>query len=175
MVELRYRRASAWEYDLILREAEKYGKLKHGFFAVVEGEFKDVYAVNERVWEELERLKVKPYAYGTFVGTLKVDNLIEKFYPSVEFFYLVDVMKNYAVLSPKAGFLFTTGKDVPRSGVRRYSWEGTRKLVIYDENGIVLGIGRINPGSGGKFILNVADVGEFLRRSRDRSRNRDRI
>ncbi|WP_456423017.1 PUA domain-containing protein [Thermococcus sp.] len=164
--ELRYRRASAWEYDLILREAEKYGELKHNFFAVVEGKFRDVYAVNERVWVEVENLKLRPYAYGTFVGTIKVDNLIERFYPNVEFFYFVNVEKNYAVLSPKAGFLFTTGKDVPRRGVRRYNWQGTKKLVIYDENGVLLGIGRINPESERKFILNVTDVGEFLRRKR---------
>ena len=165
--ELRYRRASAWEYDLILREAEKYGELEHHFFAVVEGRFRDVYAVNERVWAELEGLKIKPYAYGTFVGTIKVDrNLVEKFYPNVEFFYFVKVEKNYTVLSPKAGFLFTTGKDVPRSGVRKYVWQGTKKLVIYDENGVILGIGRINPESRRKFILNVTDVGEFLRRKR---------
>lgn len=164
--ELRYRRASAWEYDLILREAEKYGELRHGFFAVVEGKFRDVYAVNEALWREIEGLKLKPYSYGTFVGTIKVDNLVEKFYPNVEFFYFVNVEKNYAVLSPKAGFLFTTGKDVPRSGVRRYSWRGTKKLVIYDENGVLLGIGRINPESRRKFILNVTDVGEFLRRRR---------
>ncbi|WP_297515981.1 hypothetical protein [Thermococcus sp.] len=164
--ELRYRRASAWEYDLILREAEKYGELKHHFFAVVEGKFRDVYAVNGRVWRELEDLAVKPYAYGTFVGTIKVDNLVEKFYPNVEFFYFVEVEKNYAVLSPKAGFLFTTGKDVPRSGVRKYVWQGTKKLVIYDENGVILGIGRINPESRRKFILNVTDIGEFLRRKR---------
>ncbi|MBP1911833.1 PUA domain-containing protein [Thermococcus stetteri] len=165
--ELRYRRASSWEYDLILREAEKYGELRHHFFAVVEGKFRDVYAVNERVWKEIEGLKMRPYAYGTFVGTIKVDkNLVEKFYPNVEFFYFVDVQKNYAVLSPKAGFLFTTGKDVPKSGVRSYNWQGTKKLVIYDENGIILGIGRINPGSRNKFILNVTDIGEFLRRKR---------
>ncbi len=165
--ELRYRRASSWELDLILREAEKYGELRHNFFAVVEGKFRDVYAVNERVWREIENLKLKPYAFGSFVGTIKVDrNLVEKFYPNVEFFYFVDVRKNYAVLTPKAGFLFTTGKDVPRSGVRRYSWQGTKKLVILDENGIPLGIGRINPGSRKKFILNVTDVGEFLRRRR---------
>ena len=167
MVEsLRYRRASAWEYDLILREAEKYGELRHSFFAVVEGKFGDVYAVNERVWVEIETLKLKPYAYGTFVGTIKVDNLVEKFYPNVEFFYFVDVKKNYAVLSPKAGFLFTTGKDVPRSGVRSYNWQGTKKLVVFDENGVILGIGRINPESRKKFILNVTDIGEFLRRRR---------
>ncbi|WP_054840260.1 hypothetical protein [Thermococcus sp. JCM 11816] len=165
--ELRYRRASSWEYDLILREAEKYGELRHHFFAVVEGKFRDVYAVNERVWREIESLDLKPYAYGTFVGTIKVDkNLVEKFYPNIEFFYFVDVQKNYAVLSPKAGFLFTTGKDVPKSGVRSYNWQGTKKLVIYDENGIILGIGRINPGSRNKFILNVTDIGEFLRRKR---------
>ncbi|WP_258083374.1 PUA domain-containing protein [Thermococcus thermotolerans] len=165
--ELRYRRASAWEYDLILREAEKYGELKHHFFAVVEGRFRDVYAVNESLWREIERMKVKPYAYGTFVGTIKVDkNLVEKFYPNVEFFYFVKVEKNYAVLTPKAGFLFTTGKDVPRSGVRRYVWQGTKKLVVYDENGVILGIGRINPESRRKFILNVTDVGEFIRRKR---------
>ena len=165
--ELRYRRASSWEYDLILREAEKYGELKHPFFAIVEGRFRDVYAVNERVWAEIEGLNIKPYAYGTFVGTIKVDrNLVEKFYPNVEFFYFVNVEKNYAVLSPKAGFLFTTGKDVPRSGVRRYNWQGTKKLVIYDDNGVILGIGRINPESRRKFILNVTDVGEFIRRRR---------
>jgi 60S ribosome subunit biogenesis protein NIP7 len=165
--ELRYRRASSWEYDLILREAEKYGGLKHHTFAVVEGKFRDVYAVNERVWQEIENLKLKPYAYGTFVGTIKVDkNLVEKFYPNIEFFYFVDVQKNYAVLSPKAGFLFTTGKDVPKSGVRSYKWQGTKKLVIYDENGIILGIGRINPESKSKFILNITDIGEFLRRKR---------
>ncbi|WP_370519836.1 MULTISPECIES: PUA domain-containing protein [unclassified Thermococcus] len=167
MSELRYRRASAWEYDLILREAEKYGELKHHTFAIVEGKFRDVYAVNERVWREIENLKIRPYAYGTFVGTIKVDkNLVEKFYPNVEFFYFVDIQKNYAVLSPKAGFLFTTGKDVPRSGVRKYSWQGTKKLVVFDENGIILGIGRINPEGRNKFILNVTDVGEFLRRKR---------
>ncbi|ASJ11488.1 PUA domain-containing protein [Thermococcus thioreducens] len=165
--ELRYRRASSWEYDLILREAEKYGELKHNFFAVVEGRFRDVYAVNESLWREIERMKARPYAYGTFVGTIKVDkNLVEKFYPNVEFFYFVEVKKNYAVLTPKAGFLFTTGKDVPRSGVRKYSWQGTKKLVIYDENGIILGIGRINPESRRKFILNVTDIGEFIRRKR---------
>lgn len=38
--------------------------------------------------------------------------------------------------------------------------------MIYDENGIILGIGRINPGSRNKFILNVTDIGEFLRRKR---------
>ncbi|WP_370520074.1 PUA domain-containing protein [Thermococcus sp. LS1] len=167
MSELRYRRASSWEYDLILREAEKYGELKHHTFAIVEGKFRDVYAVNEKVWQEIEDLKIKPYAYGTFVGTIKVDkNLVEKFYPNVEFFYFVDIQKNYAVLSPKAGFLFTTGKDVPRSGVRKYNWQGTKKLVVFDENGIILGIGRINPDSRNKFILNVTDVGEFLRRKR---------
>ncbi|WP_297091188.1 hypothetical protein [Thermococcus sp.] len=165
--ELRYRRASSWEYDLILREAEKYGELRHHFFAVVEGKFRDVYAVNESLWREIERMKVKPYAYGTFIGTIKVDkNLVEKFYPNVEFFYFVRVERNYAVLSPKAGFLFTTGKDVPRSGVRRYIWQGTKKLVVYDENGVILGIGRINPESKRKFILNVTDVGEFIRRKR---------
>ncbi|WP_457751890.1 PUA domain-containing protein [Thermococcus sp.] len=164
--ELNYRRVSSWEYDLILREAEKYGRLNHHFFAVVEGKFRDVYAVNERVWRELEGLTVKPYAYGTFVGTIKVDNLVEKFYPNVEFFYFVKVEKNYAVLSPKAGFLFTTGKDVPRSGVKKYIWQGTKKLVIYDKDGNILGIGRINPGSEKKFILNVTDIGEFLRRKR---------
>ncbi len=171
MEELRYRRASSWEYDLILREAEKYGELRHHTFAVVEGRFRDVYAVNERAWAEIEGLGMKPYAYGTFIGTIKVDrNLVEKFYPNVEFFYFVKVERNYAVLTPKAGFLFTTGKDVPRSGVRRYSWQGTKKLVIYDENGdengIILGIGRINPGSRRKFILNVTDIGEFIRRNR---------
>jgi len=163
---LRYRRASAWEHDLILREAEKYGELKHPFFAVVEGRFRDVYAVGERIWRELEGLKVKPYAYGTFVGTIKVENLVERFYPNVEFFYFVDVRKNYAVLTPKTGFLFTTGKDVPKSGVRSYDWQGTKKLVIYDDNGVLLGIGRINPNSRRKFILNVTDIGEPLRRKR---------
>lgn len=165
--ELRYRRASSWEYDLILREAEKYGELEHHFFAIVEGKFRDVYAVNERVWAEIEGMPIKPYAYGTFVGTIKVDkNLVEKFYPNVEFFYFVRVEKNYAVLSPKAGFLFTTGKDVPRSGVRKYNWQGTKKLVVYDDNGVILGIGRINPESRRKFILNVTDIGEFIRRKR---------
>jgi 60S ribosome subunit biogenesis protein NIP7 len=38
--------------------------------------------------------------------------------------------------------------------------------VIYDDNGVVLGIGRINPESRGKFLLNVTDIGEFLRRRR---------
>ncbi|WP_297463817.1 hypothetical protein [Thermococcus sp.] len=163
---LRYRRASSWEYDLILREAEKYGDLKHHTFAVVEGRFRDVYAVNERVWAGIENLRTKPYSYGTFVGTIKVDNLVERFYPNVEFFHFVDVRRNYVVLTPKAGFLFTTGKDVPRSGVRRYNWQGTKRLVVLDENGIILGVGRINPNSKKKFILNVTDIGEFLRRER---------
>ncbi len=160
---MKYRRASAWEYDLILREAEKYGELRHSLFAVVEGRFKDVYAVNGAVWRGIEKLKIRPYAFGTFVGTIRVDSM-EKFYPSVEFFYLVAVKRNYAVLTPKTAFLFTTGKDVPKSGVRNYSWEGTRKLVIYDENGVILGIGRINPESERRFIVNISDVGEFLRR-----------
>jgi len=167
MEGLRHRRASAWEYEMILREAEKYGRLMHRTFAVIEGQFRDVYAVNESVWRGVEELKLKPYAYGTFVGTIKIDkNLVEKFYPNVEFFYFVDVERNYAVLSPGAGFLFTTGKDVPRSGVRSYNWQGAKKLVIYDENGIILGIGRINPGTKNRFILNVADIGRLLRRHR---------
>jgi ribosome biogenesis protein Nip4 len=41
------------EYDLILREAEKYGEIRHHFFAVVEGKFRDVYAINEPVWVEV--------------------------------------------------------------------------------------------------------------------------
>ncbi|HIP75060.1 MAG TPA: hypothetical protein EYH13_02720 [Thermococcus paralvinellae] len=164
---LRYRRVSSWELDLILREAEKYGELKHDFFAVVEGRFRDVYAVNGEVWKEVENLKVKPYSFGTFVGTIKIDeNLVEKFYPNIEFFHFVDVKKNYAILKPKAAFLFTTGKDVPKNGVKEYRWEGTKKLVLFDENGIILGIGRIQPDNGRAFIRNITDVGEFLRRHR---------
>ncbi|WP_324736672.1 hypothetical protein VFC49_06735 [Thermococcus sp. SY098] len=164
---LRYRRASSWEFDLILREAEKYGELRHSFFAVVEGKFRDVYAVNEKVWGEIENLKLKPYSFGTFVGTIKVDeNLVEKFYPNIEFFYFVDIKKNYAILKPKAAFLFTTGKDVPKRGIKEYIWEGTKKLVLFDENGIILGIGRIQPNSERAFIKNITDVGEFIRRHR---------
>ncbi len=163
--ELRYRRVSSWEFDLILREAEKYGELRHSFFAVVEGKFRDVYAVNEDVWREIENLKLNPYSFGTFVGTIKVDeNLVEKFYPNIEFFYFVDIKKNYAILKPKAAFLFTTGKDVPKRGVKEYKWEGTKKLVLLDENGVILGIGRIQPNNERSFIRNITDVGEFIRR-----------
>ncbi|RLF77978.1 hypothetical protein DRN32_07210, partial [Thermococci archaeon] len=66
-MELKYRRASSWEFDLIMKEAEKFGELKHEFFGIVEGKFRDVYAVNEEVWREIENLKIKPYAFGTFV------------------------------------------------------------------------------------------------------------
>lgn len=167
MERLRYRRASSWELDLIMREAEKYGSLKHELFGVIEGRFRDIYAVNSSLWTELEDLKVPPYAFGTFVGTVKVDrNLVEKFYPNVEFFYFVDIEKNYAVLKPRSAFMFTTGKDVFRGGVREYSWEGSRKLVVMDENCTILGIGLINPDKQ-PFIRNLTDVGAFIRRQRD--------
>jgi len=134
MMELKYRRASSWEFDLIMKEAEKFGELKHEFFGIVEGKFRDVYAVNEEVWRGIESLKIKPYAFGTFVGTIKVDkNLVEKFYPNIEFFYFVDIKKNFAILKPKTAFLFTTGKDVPKNGVKEYSWQGSKKLVILNE------------------------------------------
>lgn len=163
---LRYRRVSSHEFDLILREAEKYGELKHEFFGIVEGKFKDVYAVNERVWKEIENLKLKPYSFGTFVGTIKTDkNLVERFYPNVEFFYFVDISKNYAILKPRSAFLFTTGKDIPREGIKEYKWEGTRKVVILDENWTILGIGRIQPRKKA-FIENITDIGEFIRRHR---------
>ena len=157
-VELRYRRASSRELDLIMEEAEKYGKLTHELFGVVEGRFRDVYAINENVWNTIESMKIKPYAFGTFVGTIKVD--AEKFYPNIEFFYFVNVERNYAVLKPRSAFMFTTGKGVFREGVREYRWKGSRKLVILDENGIVLGLGLIQRN----FIKNITDVGEFLRR-----------
>lgn len=165
MMELKYRRASSWEFDLIMKEAEKFGELKHEFFGIVEGKFRDVYAVNEEVWREIENLKIKPYAFGTFVGTIKVDrNLVEKFYPNIEFFYFVDIKKNFAILKPKTAFLFTTGKDVPKNGVKEYSWQGSKKLVILNEEGVILGLGLINPKSNGKFIKNITDIGELIRR-----------
>ncbi|MDK2783435.1 MAG: ribosome subunit biosis protein [Thermococcaceae archaeon] len=164
-MELKYRRTSSWEFDLIMKESEKFGELKHEFFGIVEGKFRDVYAVNEEVWKKIENLRIKPYAFGTFVGTIKVDeNLVEKFYPNIEFFYFVEITKNYAILKPKTAFLFTTGKDVPREGVKEYSWQGSKKLVILNEDGIILGLGLINPKSKKKFIKNITDVGEFLRR-----------
>ncbi|RLF86605.1 hypothetical protein DRN41_02300, partial [Thermococci archaeon] len=61
-------------------------------------------------------------------------------------------------------FLFTTGKDVPKNGVKEYSWQGSKKLVILNEEGIILGLGLINPKSNGKFIKNITDIGEFIRR-----------
>lgn len=164
-MELKYRRTSSWEFDLIMKESEKFGELKHEFFGIVEGKFRDVYAVNEEVWKKIENLRIKPYAFGTFVGTIKVDeNLVEKFYPNIEFFYFVEITKNYAILKPKTAFLFTTGKDVPREGVKEYSWQGSKKLVILNEDGIILGLGLINPKSKKKFIKNITDVGEFIRR-----------
>lgn len=160
---LRYRRASSWELDLIRREAEKYGELKHEFFGVVEGKFRDVYAVNEEVWREIENLKLKPYAFGTFVGTIKAEG--GKFYPNVEFFYFVKIEKNYAVLKPRSAFMFTTGKGVFKEGVKEYRWKGSKKLVVLDENGTILGLGLIQK-DGKPFIKNITDVGEFLRRHR---------
>ncbi|HII61135.1 PUA domain-containing protein [Pyrococcus horikoshii] len=163
--ELRVRRVSSWEFDLILREAEKYGELSHEFFSIVEGEYRDVYAVNESVWKLVEKLPLKPYSLGTFVGTIRVDdNLVEKFYPNIEFFSLVKVTKNYAVLGPKASFLFTTGKDVPKRAVKKLNWQGSRKILIYNDLGDIIGIGMINPRNDEKFIKNLKDVGEFLRR-----------
>ncbi|AEH25364.1 NIP7 pre-PUA domain-containing protein [Pyrococcus yayanosii] len=165
--ELRVRRLSAWEFDLLLKEAEKHGELVHDFFALVEGRFRDVYAVNEEVWRRVEALGMRPYAFGTFVGTIKVDeSLVEKFYPNIEFFYFVDVQKNYAVLGPKAAFLFTTGKDVPRRGVRKLVWRGSKRLVIFDGQGNIIGLGLVDPKDEERFIKNMGDVGEFLRRKR---------
>ncbi|AAL82064.1 hypothetical protein PFDSM3638_09760 [Pyrococcus furiosus DSM 3638] len=163
--EIIARRASSWEIDLILKEAEKFGTLVHNFFAIVEGKYRDVYAVNNEVWKIIEDLTVRPFALGTFVGMIKVDeNLVEKFYPAIEFFTFVDIEKNYAVLGPKASFLFTTGKDVPKKAVRKLVWKGSKKIVVMNELGDVLGIGRINPSNEEKFIKNITDVGAFLRK-----------
>ncbi|USH00842.1 hypothetical protein K1720_02175 [Thermococcus argininiproducens] len=166
-MELQYRRASSQELKLITKEAEKFGELKHEFFGVVEGKFRDIYAVNKEIWRKIESLKVHPYSFGTFIGTIKKDkNLVERFYPNIEFFYFVDIKKNYAILKPKPAFLFTTGKDVPKNGVREYVWQGSKKIVVMNEEGIILGIGLINPQSERKFIKNITDIGEFIRRHR---------
>lgn len=163
---LRYRRVFPYEFDLILREAGKYGELRHEFFGIVEGNFKDVYAVNDRVWKEIENLKLKPYSFGTFVGVIKTDrNLVERFYPNVEFFYFVNISKNYAILKPRSAFLFTTGRDIPKEGIKEYKWERTRKLVILDKNWTILGIGVIQPRKKA-FIKNITDIGKFIRRRR---------
>ncbi|AFK21808.1 PUA domain-containing protein [Pyrococcus sp. ST04] len=163
--EIRVRRVSSWELDLILKEAEKYGELLHEFFGIVEGRYRDVYAVNEEVWKTIENVKLRPYAFGTFVGTIKVDeNLVEKFYPNIEFFNFVKIEKNYAILGPKAAFLFTTGKDAPKKAVRQLNWSGSKKIIVMNEWGDVIGIGMINPKSEERFIKNITDVGEFLRR-----------
>jgi len=141
-MELRYRKASSWEFDLIIKEAEKYGKLRHEFFGIVEGKFRDVYAVNEEVWRKIESLKIKPHSFGTFVGTVKVDKSpVEKFYPNIEFFYFVDIKKNYAILKHRSAFRFTTGKGIHKEGVKEYNRQGSKKLVILDENGTILGLG----------------------------------
>lgn len=166
-MELHYRRALPQELELITKEAEKFGELKHNFFGVVEGKFIDIYAINEKIWREIEDLKIHPYSFGTFVGTIKKDkNLVEKFYPNLEFFYFVEIKKNYAILKPKPAFLFTTGKDVPKNGVREYVWQGSKKIVVMNEEGIILGLGLINPQSERKFIKNITDIGEFIRRHR---------
>ncbi len=167
---LRCRRVSAWEYDLILKEAEKYGELRHHFFVVVEGLFRDVYAVNESVWRVVEGMHLrdglKIHSCGTLIGSIKLERSLERFRPHVSFFTFVDVLRNYVVLSPRTAFLFTTGKDAPKEGVRKISWKGTKTIVVYDEGGIVIGIGRVNPGSPKNFIINVSDVGKPLRRRR---------
>ncbi|ASJ15807.1 hypothetical protein A3L04_01325 [Thermococcus chitonophagus] len=163
--EIRVRRASSWELDLILKEAEKYGELLHEFFIIVEGRYRDVYAVNEDVWRIIESLKMRPYGAGTFVGTIKVDeNLVEKFYPNIEFFSFIRIEKNYAILGPKASFLFTTGKDAPKKAVKEIKWQGSKKIVVMNEWGDVIGLGIVNPKEERRFIKNLADVGEFLRR-----------
>ena len=163
--EIRARRASSWELDLILREAEKYGELLHEFFIIVEGRYRDVYAVNERVWKSIEKLKIRPYSAGIFIGTIKIDeNLVEKFYPNIEFFSIIKIQKNYAVLGPKASFLFTTGKDAPKRAIKELKWKGSKRIVVMNEWRDVIGIGIINPKDEKKFIKNLADVGEFLRR-----------
>ncbi|NJE26277.1 hypothetical protein E3E22_06520 [Thermococcus sp. MV5] len=166
-MELQYRKTLPQELELITKEAEKFGELKHKFFGVVEGKFIDIYAVNEEIWREIEDLKVPSYSFGTFVGTIKKDkNLVEKFYPNIEFFYFVEIKKNYAILKAKPAFLFTTGKDVPKNGVREYVWQGSKKIVVMNEEGIILGLGLINPQSERKFIKNITDIGEFIRRHR---------
>ncbi|WP_048055382.1 NIP7 N-terminal domain-related protein [Pyrococcus sp. NA2] len=163
--ELRIRRVSSWELDLILREAEKYGDLSHEFFCIVEGKYRDVYAVNEEIWKIIERLKLRPYSLGTFVGTIKIDeNLVEKFHPNIEFFGLLSLKKNYAILGPKASFLFTTGKDVPRRAVIKLNWRGSKRIVVLNELGDIIGLGLVNPDDEEKFIKNLRDVGEILRR-----------
>ncbi|CAB49179.1 PUA domain-containing protein [Pyrococcus abyssi] len=163
--ELRVRRASSWELDLILKEAEKYGELLHEFFCVVEGKYRDVYAVNEEVWKIIEDINMRPYSLGTFVGTIRVDeNLVEKFYPNLEFFSLIKLEKNYVILGPKASFLFTTGKDAPKEAVREIKWQGSKRVVVLNDLGDIIGIGLINPKSDRRFIKNLKDVGEFLRR-----------
>jgi ribosome biogenesis protein Nip4 len=108
---------------------------------------------------------------GTFLGKVKAD----KFFPSVNLLsMLAQQGANRVVVDRKAAWLFICGRDIFKKGVLRMYGQVRRgsHVLVVNEFGECLGFGRVTAGleqqakRGVVAVVNVLDVGDFLRRER---------
>ena len=119
----------------------------------------------------LKKMPINFYYAGLYLG--KTKNGV--FFPSFNLLnFLVGAADNKVVVNGKAAWLFVCGRDIFHSGLLRVmgsKQKGDATLVL-NEFGECLGFGKIIDdldGANNKVaIQNVLDVGDFLRRERNR-------
>jgi ribosome biogenesis protein Nip4 len=120
------------------------------------------------------------FCAGVFLGKVRAG----KFFPS---FNLLDMLAKYEanriVVDKKAGWLFICGRDVFRNSILQVYGKIRRDghVLVLNEFGECLGFGKVlagfeqqknsdngngRGGRGGVAVVNVLDVGDFLRRER---------
>jgi len=122
--------------------------------------------------ENLKRLVSKDFFYaGTYLGKTKNG----KFFPSFNLLKMIAEKKaNKIIVDKKTEWLFICGRDIFKQGIIKLM--GSKRkgdyTLILNQHGECLGFGKILCAldkEEGVAVKNVSDIGDFLRREKQRA------
>jgi ribosome biogenesis protein Nip4 len=111
------------------------------------------------------------FSAGVFLGRVRAS----KFFPSFNLLSMIATQEaNRVVVDRKAGWLFICGRDIVKKGIMRTYGKVQRDchVLVLNEFGECLGFGRVlseleqQTDKNMVAVVNVLDVGDFLRRER---------
>ncbi|MBS7632706.1 hypothetical protein KEJ15_03675 [Candidatus Bathyarchaeota archaeon] len=122
--------------------------------------------------------KLKPFALdnfyfaGIYLGKVKKS----KFFPSFELLRIIaeEGKANQITITERAEWLFICGRDIFGKNILKVKGSTKRGVhtLVMSKHGDCLGFGRIlhdlKDGVAGVAVKNVSDIGDFLRRERQR-------
>jgi ribosome biogenesis protein Nip4 len=123
--------------------------------------------------DTLKNMIRKDFFYaGIYLGKIKND----AFFPSFNLLSMIAETKaNKVIVDEKAGWLFICGRDVFKQGI--VNAVGSKRkggyTLVLNGHGECLGFGRIlhnlDEEKRGVIVKNISDIGDFLRRERQRA------